>query len=503
MHKIKKFFKDVTFYLTSNLFSNSLGLITGIVIRRILQPVLMGLFNEIMLVFEYARFSHLGIIHALDREMPYFYGKKDYEKVERVKNVGFSLCLMVVLLVSTGIFISTFIIKFSNDKLLLNGIRIVSLMVVLRLIGSLYIVLNRSRNRFSVISKYRILFAVFDITFKVFLIIRFGLYGLLWASVLTLIMVLIYFYRASGEKFKFVLDFSFEEVASLFKIGFPLIILGFVSITLLNIDRIMIIRLLDREKLGFYTIALMVSVYVIQLPNMIYGVFFPRFYQAYGEKQNIFEIKDLFIKPTVIFAYFFPVLIGLVILGLPLLVNYVLPSYMPGLLPAYILLLGSSFVSLVHMPEYLLTALNKQIYMVVIAAFAIIIAATLNYIFVKEFHFGLKGIALGTSITYFLYITTLMVCAFRNYTKKLSSHVKFFVELYFPFVWVLMFLLILQGFTFNVSGNFFKDFSIVFYKGLVFLLGCLPLILYANKKTAILTLIRKMYFLKGKAGQVS
>jgi len=327
-------------------------------------------------------------------------------------------------------------------------------------------------------------------------VIKFGFYGILWASILTWSIGFLYFYKASGRKFKIIFNFSLAEVARLLKIGFPIFIMGFVYMTLRNIDRIMIIRLLDRESLGFYTIALMVSVYMAQVPNLVYAVIFPRFYQAYGETQDIFAIKDLFVRPTLVFAYFFPILIGIVILGLPLLLKYILPAYMPGLFPAYILLLGCSFVALINMPGYLLIALNKQIYMVAIGIFSIIVGVVLIYIFVDRFQFGLAGVAIGTSIAHFLYSTILISVAFRNYTKSFFSHFKFFLELYFPFFWALTALLILRGFVFESSGNFFGDFSVIFYKGLIFLVSCVPLILYGNKRTAILTLLKNKYILK-------
>ena len=490
MKKIKKFFNDAAFYFGSATFSNILNFITGIVVRRVLQPALMGLFSEIMLIFEYVRYSHLGIIDSLDKELPYLYGKNDYKGIEEIKNIGFSLCLTIVLCISVCLFIVSSFLKSGTDRLLINGIRIVLLIALLRLTSSLYIVLNRSRNRFSVISKYMILVAILDMAIKIFLVIKFGLYGLLWASVLTLIFGLIYFYKASKERFKFILHFPFNKVFHLFKIGFPIFLTGLIYMSLRNIDRIMIIGLLDREDLGFYTIALMVSVYIVQLPSLIYAVFFPRFYQAYGRTEDIFAIKELFVRPTIIFAYFFPILVGITILLLPLLVRYVLPAYMPGVFPAYLLLLGSSFISLVNMPLYLLIVLNKQIYMVVIGIFSIIVAVILNYIFVNKLRFGLPGIALATAIVYFMYTTILMACAFKNYAKKIFSHLKFFAELYLPFCWALMLLLILQGFAFKPSDIFFKDFSAVFYKAVIFLFGCFPIIYYGNKKAKVLSLLK-------------
>jgi len=420
---------------------------------------------------------------AMDRELPYFYGKKDQKKLDEIKDMGFTLCLGVALFVSICLFAASFVINAGGERMLINGIRIVALMVILNLMNSLYIVLSRSHNNFTAISKYTVLIAVADISTKVFLVIKFGLYGILWASILTWVLGLLYFYKVSGKKYSLTFNLPVKEIVRLFKIGTPIFIMGFVYLTLRSIDSIMIIRLMDRESLGLYTIALMVSVYVVQLPNLVYAVIFPRFYQAYGEKQNINDIKELFIKPTMVFV-------------LPLLVKYVLPAYLPGLLPAYILLLGSCFLALVNMSNYLLIALNKQIYMVFIGTACIVLGAAANYIMVRKLGLGLSGIAIGTSLTFLVYATVVIAYSFGYYTKAFMEHVKFFARLYSPLIWILVILLILRAFSFKTSGDFTIDLLKVVYKELIFLVGCLPLAYYANKKTAVLALIRNTYFKK-------
>ena len=152
MSRKKNFFKDVMLYSGSVFFSNIFNFITGIAIRHILQPALMGFFSGIMLFAEYARYSHLGILHALDKEMPYFYGKKDQKKIEELKDIGYTFCFGIALLVSVGLFVVSMFLAFSQDKVLANGIRIISCLVFFQILSSLYVILNRSRNNFSVIS---------------------------------------------------------------------------------------------------------------------------------------------------------------------------------------------------------------------------------------------------------------------------------------------------------------------------------------------------------------
>jgi len=446
-----------------------------------------------MLIFDYAKYSHLGVIDAMDKELPYSYGKKDDERFEALKNTGFTFCMGLALCIGIGVFVASFFMNFSKDTLFVNGIRIVAFMIVLQLINALYIVLNRSRNNFSVISKYIILIALLDITVKIALVLKFKFYGLLWASVITWALGLWYFYKASIGRFKLLFNFKRADISRLFKVGFPIFIMGFVYMTLRNIDRIMIIRFMSRESLGFYTIAIMVSVYVTQLPNLIYAVIFPRFYQAYGEKQNIHQIRELFVRPTIVFAYFFAILIGLVIIGLPLLVQSLLPKYVDGVLPASILLSGAFFLALVNMSGYLLIALNKQIYMVLIGAVGIFAGAILNIIAIQKLGLGLAGVAVATSISHFFYATVLITVAFSNYTKKISEHLRFFLQLYAPFVWVAVLMFVLRGFTFNSSGDMWCDLRGVILKAIVFILACLPLVYYANKKTSVLRLAKEAY----------
>ena len=212
--------------------------------------------------------------------------------------------------------------------------------------------------------------------------------------------------------------------------------------------------------------------------------------------KDITEGKELLIKPMLIFGYLFPVLVGCVIIVLPLLVHYLLPAYLPGLMPAYLLLMGSSFIALVNMPGYLLVALNKQSKMVLICASCVLLGAAFIYIFVRKFNLGLSGAAIGASLAYFCYATALSSYAFKNYTREISHHLLFLMELYLPFIWVVSLLLLLGSFTSTISGNIIKDLSMLCYREGVFLLACLPLIFYGNKKTGILRMLKEAYLKK-------
>lgn len=487
MEKKKRFFKDVFWYTGANFLANIINFITGIAIRKILEPFFMGIFNQVMLFFDYSRHYHLGILHALDKELPVSYGMKDFKRFESIKNIGFTLCFFIIAALSSSMFIYSFFIK---TAIVAKGVRIVSLLAIIQAFTSIFIVFNRSQNRYIIISKYVILVAILDLIVKTVLTFRFGLFGLIWASFLTFSAGLIYFYKKSKAGFKILKTLPLDEISKLLKIGFPLFIVGFIFLIIRSIDRIMIIRFLNAESLGFYTIALMAVSYTVQIPAMISAVIFPRFYQAFGEKRNIKDIKDIFIKPNIVFAYLFPIVIGLLILILPLPVKYILPKYMPGIIAANALLLGAFFLSFVEMPGYLLTVLDRQSHMVIIGSFSVLIGIILIKFFIVNLAMGILGVAIATGITYFIFSTALICYAYKHYTKKIFSHLKLFTELYLPFVWVVFILIILRAFSFKSSGILLSDITMILFKSILFLFACIPLLFYVNRKTEVLVLLK-------------
>ena len=136
--------------------------------------------------------------------------------------------------------------------------------------------------------------------------------------------------------------------------------------------------------------------------------------------------------------------------------------------------------------------------MVLIGAVGVLVGIILNILAIQKFGLGLPGVAMATSIAHFFYATVLIVVAFRNYTRRLTEHIKFLVQLYSPFVWVAILLFMLQGFTFKSSGNIWCDLGGVFLKGIIFLLFSMPLVYYANKKTGVLSLVKEAYARKHK-----
>lgn len=490
MTKSKRLIKDAARFTVSGYISSTCGLFSAIVVRRILDPFLMGIYSELLLVFEYAKYNHLGALDALDRQIPYYSGKGQTDKKEESARAALSFSLAASLVCAAALTLFSLVMGGRLSPALSVGLKIVGIMVVVQSVSTFYVTMVRGHHRFGPLSAYVIILAVSDIVFKLFLGLIFGLTGILWASVATLGISLLYLMKKGGVRIRVSLRIPFGVLKALIMIGFPLILSGFAFMVLRSVDRIMIIAYLTKEELGLYSIAIMVHSFVFQLPNLIYTVLFPRFYEAFGNTEDVSKLRGYLEKPTIAFAYIFPLLIGLAAIALPVLIHYILPKYTAGIPAATILLFGTFFLSITNMYGYLLVALKRQVDLVIIGVSGVAVSFALNFVFINFFHLGIEGVAAACTVSYFIYSVILIGYAMRWSADALIEKLKFFVSIFSPIAWAAAVLAALQLF---LRYRFFdlKSDVITAAAGMsIFFLLMVPLMVMVNKKISIFGRLR-------------
>jgi O-antigen/teichoic acid export membrane protein len=231
----------------------------------------------------------------------------------------------------------------------------------------------------------------------------YGLYAVNTAVILCSILILIFL---SKEHFRFSL--KKEELKHLIKVGIPLVLLGFMFVNLTNIDRIVVVKMLGAEKLGYYSVSIMMGNIIYNVSNMASVVLYPRFQEIYGkndDKREVYRVMQKIIK-LIWFPLIILVLCGIVFL--PYLVEILIPKYIAGITSMKILLCGIYFLSLsVFYRNYLVT-INKQLVSLFMCIGAVIINLILNILFIKM-GLSIEGVALATSISYFIYFLSLYI----------------------------------------------------------------------------------------------
>jgi len=477
-----RIFKDASFYSVSAYISVIFGTLKGFFLRAILGPATYGLFSTYQVILSYAQNSHLGLLSAIEREIPYFIGKREIEKVENIKNTSFTVIHSFLLLLITIIFLLTFILV-KKSSIFIKGFKIVLLIIFFQQVYFYYICLLRSEKKFNILSKTTIIIAIFSAVLSVFLGLKYKLTGVLVSLIISYLAAIVYINIKSSYKIKLKIDRGL--LSQLFRIGFVLLIIGLEYMTLINIDKITIIIFLGKTSLGYYSIAFMISSLIMYFPNAIAGVMFPNFLAKYGENDNIQDLKRYMVQPTLIFAFLMPILIGCTYIVIEPLIKLTLNKYIPGIASAKILILGSFFLAVAYMAGHLLVVLKKFNKYMEIQLYVVIITILLNIFFVK-LGWGIEGVAYATSIGFFLYATSIIYYAFKQYSNKIREFLKYIIEIYIPFGYMLILLFITE--LLSKAANGFNKWITTSGILILFSIFSIPLILRANKKTGIINL---------------
>lgn len=474
------FLSDTIIFTFSNYVSTAFSFVSSFIIRKVLGPLTMGLYTELMLIFDYSKFHNLGIINALEREVPFYNGKNELEKVEEVKKTTLAFIILSALNIGTILFIISF---FGGVHRI--GLRFISIMILVEAIVSFYEALLQSYRNFKIWSLLLIGISIIEVFLKVFLVIKFGLYGLLAAMILTGIISIAAYHLWGNFKVNFSPKIYLKEVIRLLKIGVPLILYRIMYLLSISIDRLVIIYFLGRLQLGYYSIATMVSNYLILMPKFSFKTLYPKLMEDFGKNEDLKEIKKYLITPNKVFGCLFSVLIGLVVIIIPFIVIYFLPRFREGIFAAQIVALSAFFASFIYIWNCLLIARYEQKRLAFLYGIGAAITFVVNLFFVTILHMQLNGVAIATLISQFIF-TTLLICdGYRHYTKNFLDHLKLLFGSYLPFLWILGTVLGAQFYSPREIS--FKSDLVSMSRGcIVFLIFCAPLIYHVIKKERLL-----------------
>jgi len=474
--------KDSSKFISSVYLGNITGIITGIVTRKFLGPALMGIWSYIQVIQYYSNLGQLGILSAAERELPYYFGKKNQEKSEKIEGNAFFFTFLVGFVLFFGIVIYAFSVKSRVSAPYFYGLLTVAILAVGGQYGLFYTVLLRAHKSFSILSQAKVIFALTWLLLTLSLVIPFKIYGIYLVAILVMFTNISFCYYKT--RYPLTFNFDLKELKRLFVIGAPLILLSAGIISIKNIDRVFIANMLGPEQLGYYSIAIMASDYVFSIPSTFSIVMFPRFQESYALKDSIVDIQNFIDTPTQILAHFIAIIIGFAFLILPPMVMAILPQYLEGILALKILLLGAFFISLTHMSSQFLITLNKQSYMVPLVFFVVAVGGLLDYLFIK-WGYGINGVALGTGITNFLYYFLILRYAMLHYTN-IKNILKFMAGNLFPMFLVTGLLLIVTQLIPLDASSWFSLLINTLLRVILFGILCVPLLWHIDRKTGVM-----------------
>lgn len=352
----------------------------------------------------YLAAAQVGAGDAIAKEVPYLREKGDIARARRLTGAMLGFVLSVSGLVGAVVVVVALAVR-GWEPAYRIGLFLIGVSFPVWMLQNMETVILRAAKRFDVLSKQLVLQLAITALVAIPLIWRFSIYGQYVAFVVALVGVLAYLHRAvrreAAARVRPSLDWG--ATRHLLGAGLPLQISNLVFMVQTTADSLLAARLLGITALGYYSLAVTVKGYVYQTPIAFSVVMSPRFQEKFAaSRDNPTALREYVEKPMLGFAFVvLPVLIGASWQVVPFLIRHFLPAFLPALPVIKILLVGTFFASLWHMPLQFLIAVNKLWHGVVIATLNAVVVI-IGVLVATAWHASVETVAVGTSVAYAL-----------------------------------------------------------------------------------------------------
>lgn len=451
-------------YTSAMLVSQFIGLIRGVLIPVIFTVSDLGKWNLSNIMINYGNNSHIGSLHGLTKYIPYLRGKNLYSQIDITISVVFVINIFLGGLFCIGA--SFFIYYFNHDLFNLYLVAIL-LIIYLQQFFLFYFNALRALDSFKLLSFGLIIHALGLTFLTLFFSIIFTdkVLGALIGMALTFLITNFLWMLKSDFKLKLIFD---KKIAyKIFQLGLPLIILGFLDLIFITIDRWLIASFLGITQVGYYSLGIMVNGIFNLIPGTISSTINQRLIQNYTTEKKL-ETAVLISKSILVMKFVMLLIINAGIFLLPIIIDGILPKYIHSKNIIIIFVFASYFFAISTICTNHLISLNKQTYNIKILLFLIFSSFSFNYLLLK-IGCDINVIALSTSFFYTLYGIIFIFKSFSFIYDSFRSIFFKFMEILIPFLMlVLLFLL----------EKKFMNFNFLFLSLLSFVINFLFIVLY-------------------------
>ena len=477
-----KMFKDTSIYTIANYISQGIGMLNSILLRNLLGPASMGIWNLIQVVLGYCGHAGFGTTKALARDYPFLVGKGDKNAASNLKDTTLTFSL-IMSFIPFGIIILYVLIKGESLETPYRlGLIFISGFLFIQRFYDVIMTLLRSDKKFGVLSVLIILNAFLTLFVTLILVSSLNIYGMYIGTFLVMTISIFYIFLKHPYDINFRLDKT--ELYSQLKIGLPLVICSFLMEFLKGLDRLLIAKYIDFYNVGIYSIAIMVNTYIMSAPMMFAHVWYPNLQEAYGKRQTNDGIKNFIHKPLKVFSVFLPFVSCSAIICVPVLVKTFLPEYVNGLKVMNIYLIGSYFIILSQFCSNFLITINRYLLLIPALIISIGFNFLINRIVIVKTG-SIENVAIGAVISFAFFGIFCLVRALMFFSDRREN------------IKSLLMILLIPSFLFAVTylivGSI--DTGQIYFNAIIrqVLLLCvsIPFFIYLEKKFKLLAQILK------------
>ena len=398
-YKSNKLLLNITSLGSATFINAVLSLFLGIITRNILGPEQYGYWLTVSLVFTFIPIFQLGTLNAMNREVPYFLVRKDFKRVQEIRETVFSFIFTIPFLLVLILLLVSVIMFFLNINFEYKiGFLFVSFIAWCTFLSNYVEMYYKSDQNFKKVSQLISVKSISQSVLTVILVYFIGYIGLYLGLLLAL---LIEIFMANKIFPKFNKKYRFVDYKKLIKIGFPILLVGLVWSIMIATDRMIITAFMSPLDLGNYGVGMMVFNALMLFPQVISQVTYPKVV-GFVSKGDFSEIKRFYWKVNKLLAIIMLIIVIVGYLALPFFITWFMPVYTEGIKAAQILIIGIYPLTLVNMAANYFNSTNNQKTYLLIQIMSITLNVLLSIIFLS-FYKSITSVALATSLSFIIY----------------------------------------------------------------------------------------------------
>jgi len=418
----RKLLGQIFHFSSATLTASFITLLQGILVLKLVEPTVYGIWMSLALILDYGIYFHLGLVNGLERSIPFFKGMNRDDKAQSAaETCKFTLLLLILTGVALLLGITTLLGRHWRTEVRI-GVISVAISAFLYLGTQYYTALLKVNQRFKEVGYLQLIIAI-GMLICLLLIWRYGFYGFCMRAIFTTCLGLAYTAWRARDKSR--VRFDGAMALYLVKIGLPLMTIGAIALILFSFDRLLILTFLGSTLMGYYGISIALLRMLNLFPTVVGQVFAPVMANVYGATLSPRSLLKYAARASLTaFCITISAVVVLYFLIPPVIIHF-LPKYTYGITAARISLLTSLLLALSVGPGFFLQTIMRQFeYFIVILLSAIVILSSVLMLFARGY--DLSGVAWGMVIGYAVntagvWIYTFVFCHREKKTGRESA----------------------------------------------------------------------------------
>ncbi len=339
--------------------ATALGAIASVVLRAAVAPTLMGIWSTMRTVLEYGTYSSFGINRAAGRDIAVATGRGDTALKRQIADVAMTNEVGTGLIVASALVVAGFVQAARGSAEWAAACAVAALLAVVGRYHGFCLTVLRSTKNFPVLAQARAVGAVADLVLMAGGAVAFGYFGLL-AGAAAAQLLNASFVRSIGRlRFAPRLDHGLTQALILG--GWPIAAEALALTALRSVDRLVIVGWLSdgAEQLGWYSVAMLLAAWLFDQANLVANVIYPRQAESLGRSGDRVGVVALGLGTAEVIALAMAPCSALLLGPGTLVIDWLLPSYRPGLTAASGLVIGAAALGVAMPLRYSLVTLGR------------------------------------------------------------------------------------------------------------------------------------------------